>query len=262
MSSRRFKTIILLLLVAANLCLLAAVVPIYHQRGQRKTALEDQLAALMQQQQIRFDPAILPREQTLYELELSYSATAELAVVEALLPGARADHTSPYQTTWSAPAGSCTMAVAGEFSARLDTPLAEEPAALLKSIGFTAAATQWGVRSVTAWQQVAGVRVLTPLRLTIEDDKITAVEGCFLLYEGLPKRISREVACSAADALVAFLANRDALGWVGSAITAMEQGYVPGESAAALRLSPVWRIMTDTATYEVDGITRVVYLVE
>lgn len=262
MSSRRFKTIILLMLVAANLCLAAAIVPVYRQRLQQRDALAEGLSALMEQQQIRFDPEMLPEEQTLYELELTYSQTAELAVMEALVPGARADHTSPYQTTWNSDAGSCTMAVAGEFSAQLAKPLADTPEALLEAMGFAVSGSQRGVYSLTVWQEVAGARVLTPLRLELEDGGVIGVAGCFLLYEGLPQRISQEVACTAADALTAFLAQRDALGWVGGAITAVEQGYVPGESVAALRLKPVWRITTDTAVYEVDALTRTVYLVE
>ena len=39
-------------------------------------------------------------------------------------------------------------------------------------------------------------------------------------------------------------------------------GYIPSESTSAIRLTPVWRIVTDTAVYEVDGMTRTVYLVE
>jgi len=260
MSSRRFKTIILLLLIAANLCLAAAVVPIYLQKYRRGDALTDGLAALMAQQQVQFDPAILPEAQTLYELELTYSADAELAMIEALLPGARADYTNPYQTTWTSANGSCTTAVAGGFSAALS--LKAEPGELLTQMGFQADELQRGVRSVTAWQQVAGVRVLTPLRMELEDGCVVSMEGTFLLYEGTPLRVSREVGCSAADALVAFLAKRDALGWVGGSITQVEQGYVPGDSVTALRLMPVWRIHTDTAVYEVNALTRSVYLVD
>lgn len=261
MSSRRFKTIILLLLIAANLCLAAAVVPIYLQKYRRSDALTDGLSALMAQQQVQFDPAILPEEQTLYELELTYSVDAELAMVDALLPGARADYSSSYQTTWRSAAGTCTTAVSGGFSAELTAAPGLALDELLPQMGFQADTLQRGVRSVTAWQQVAGVRVLTPLRLELENGHVAA-EGTFLLYEGTPLRVSREVACGAADALVAFLANRDALGWVGGNITQVEQGYVPDDSVTALRLMPVWRIHTDTAEYEVNALTRIVYLVE
>lgn len=262
MSSRRLKTIILLMLLAANLCLLAAVLPVYWQRENQRTALTAALDALLTQQGVQFDTAALPEAQTLYVLELSYSADAEFAAVNALLPGARADITSPYQTRWSADTGSAVCAVSGAFSAQLDAPASAAPAELLESMGFSAAASQRSMRALTVWQQVAGVKLLSPLRLTLEDGSVTGLDGCFLFYEGTPLRISLDSCCSAADALVAFLARRDALGWVGEAITGLEQGYVPADVAAVLQLRPVWRIQTDTAMYEVDGLTREVYLVE
>ena len=119
MSSRRFKTIILLMLLAANLCLLAASLPIYWQRSRQNTTLSDALLRLLEQQQVSYAPAALPEEQTLYELELTWSADAELTAVDALLSGARADVTSPYQTRWNAETGECTVTVSGGFSAKL-----------------------------------------------------------------------------------------------------------------------------------------------
>lgn len=262
MSSKRFKTIILMMLLLVNLALLFAAVPIYWQQSQRQTELEDGLVTLMASQQVSFDPEILPKEQTLYELELSFSSERELEIINQLIPGARADLTSPYQTSWNAESGSCTVALSGALALQLQTPIEMEPTALLEQLGFEIAASQRSLYSLTVWQQVAGAKLLSPLRLSLEDNQITRIEGYFLLYDGEPIRISEDACCSAADALVVFLMNRDSLGWVGSAVTAMEQGYAPAQSTAALRLRPVWRIFTDTASYEVDGLTRNVYLVE
>ena len=49
---------------------------------------------------------------------------------------------------------------------------------------------------------------------------------------------------SAADALVAFLSARYDLGWVGSSVTGLTQGYQRSETAAAaaVHLTPVWRL--------------------
>ncbi len=262
MSSKRFKTIILLMLVLVNLSLLAVSLPVHWQRSRRRTELETGLAAMMSDQQITFDPAILPEEQRLYELELSFSADRELEVVNQLIAGARADLSSPYQTSWSAGDSWCIVELAGALTVQLEVPPETEPTLLLEQLGFDVAASQRGLRTLTVWQRVAGAKLLTPLRLSLEEDRVSAMEGYFLLYEGDPLRISERACCSAADALVAFLASRDSLGWVGSAVTAMEQGYVPDQSPASLRLRPVWRIATDAASYEVDGLTRTVYLVE
>ena len=53
------------------------------------------------------------------------------------------------------------------------------------------------------------------------------------------------------------LAGRDALGWVGSAVTELTLGYLPSENAGTgMRFVPVWRIETDAGSFYVNGITR------
>ena len=52
MSSRRFKTIILVMLALVNLALLGASIPVYWQRTQRQSDLEEGLQVLMDAQQI------------------------------------------------------------------------------------------------------------------------------------------------------------------------------------------------------------------
>ena len=61
----------------------------------------------------------------------------------------------------------------------------------------------------------------------------------------------------AQSALTQLLAGRDALGWVGSSVTGLTQGYLPADSAGGgIRLVPVWLIETDTGNFFVNGITR------
>ena len=57
--------------------------------------------------------------------------------------------------------------------------------------------------------------------------------------------------------LARLLAGRDALGWVGSAVTELTLGYLPSENAGTgMRFVPVWRIETDAGIFYVNGITR------
>ena len=57
--------------------------------------------------------------------------------------------------------------------------------------------------------------------------------------------------------LARLLAGRDALGWVGSAVTELTLGYLPSENAGTgMRFVPVWRIETDAGSFYVNGITR------
>ena len=116
-----------------------------------------------------------------------------------------------------------------------------------------------GVYTVTAWQSVLDVPVLSGgLTLTYSNNCLTGIEGVFFTSTGQLTRVSEEVSISAADAVVAFLDARYDLGWVGSAIESVVQGYARSETAAAaaVHLTPVWRLETDTGVFQVNGLTR------
>ena len=115
-----------------------------------------------------------------------------------------------------------------------------------------------GFYTLTATQTVLGVPVFSQgLTLTYANDRLVQLEGVFYTGAGTLTRISDQPCISAADALVAFLSARVDLGWVGSAVTGMTQGYVRSETAAAaaVHLTPVWRLETDTGSFDVNGIT-------
>ena len=59
------------------------------------------------------------------------------------------------------------------------------------------------------------------------------------------------------DALAQLLARRDALGWVGSAVTGLTQAYLPSDQAGTgIRFVPVWLVETDAGSFFINGITR------
>ena len=59
------------------------------------------------------------------------------------------------------------------------------------------------------------------------------------------------------DALAQLLARRDALGWVGSTVTSLTQGYLPSDQAGTgIRFVPVWLVETDAGSFFINGITR------
>ena len=76
-----------------------------------------------------------------------------------------------------------------------------------------------------------------------------------LLGEDVYKRQQESI--SAADALAQLLARRDALGWVGSAVTGLTQAYLPSDQAGTgIRFVPVWLVETDAGSFFINGITR------
>ena len=89
-----------------------------------------------------------------------------------------------------------------------------------------------GRRADPHLQTLLGVPVLgSQLALSYTDDCLTAVEGTFYTGGSSITRVSEQEAISAADALAQLLARRDALGWVGSAVTGLTQAYLPSDQA-------------------------------
>ena len=110
----------------------------------------------------------------------------------------------------------------------------------------------------TAAQALLGVPVLgSQLALSYTDDCLTAVEGTFYTGGSSITRVSEQESISAADALAQLLARRDALGWVGSAVTGLTQAYLPSDQAGTgIRFVPVWLVETDAGSFFINGITR------
>jgi len=98
--------------------------------------------------------------------------------------------------------------------------------------------------------------------MTYSNGKLSLVEGCFYYGGQTPSRVSEQSCISAADALIAFLSARYDLGWVGSSIVSLSQGYLRSDTASAstLQLSPVGNLETDPGTFLINGLTGAVTL--
>lgn len=268
----KLKNIAILILLLANLALLALVVPNRLEERREGETLRQSLRELCAQQEVELDPAIVPDTVTLYGLELSEDSGAALRAATALL-GAEVlvqDDSTRYLSTYRSGGGVCSISRSGGLTAELtggevrESP-EEDAERLLAEMGFQisrhgAAMPQAdGSRTVSAMQSILGVTVFSQgLTLTYRDGCLRGVEGVF--FTGDVARVDSSTCLSAADALVAFLSARFDLGWVGSTVTAMEQGYRQADtaSAAVVHLSPVWRIDTDTGSFFVDGLTGAV----
>lgn len=267
----KLKNLILLILALSVACLLGVVVPERVAQARAEETLHAQLEELFAAYDIRLDGSILPRSASLYAIELGAQKQDGATAAEALL-GAQAALTpdsTHYASTYSSERGVCTLRSDGGFSAELTQNTAEtdfRAAAekLLKKMGFEADTLSEperqadGTYAVTATQCLLGVPVLSDgLSLRFSDGALTAMEGTFFTGASQLTRISEEACISCADALTALLSSRDALGWVGGQITSVRQCYRYLEAAsAALRLTPVWMIETDTGVFCVSGLTR------
>ena len=267
----KLKNLAILILLLANLALALLVVPNRLHVRQETKALHDSLCSLYEQQAITLDPDAIPDTVSLYVLELKEDGSGSLQAARALL-GENVwlhDTSTRYLNEYRSEKGSCSISQSGEFFAELT---AQEPQQdlqtasrrLLKQMGFSSAAlpepmlAENGAYTVSATQQVLGMPVFAgDLVLTWRDGCLAELRGVFFPGANTLTRVSDSSCMSAADALVRFLSIRYELGWVGSAITGLQQGYIRSETAAAatVRLTPVWRLETDTGLYQINGMT-------
>lgn len=267
----KLKNLAILILVLANLALALLVFPNRFRVRQESETLHDSLCRLYEQQEITLDPDAIPDTVPLYVLELKEDGTGSLQAARALL-GENVwlhDTSTRYLNNYRSENGSCSISQSGEFSAELTGQESHrDPRAasrkLLKEMGFSTAAlpepqaAEDGSYTISATQQVLGMPVFTgDLVLTWKDGCLTELHGVFFPGANSLARVSDSSCMSAADALVKFLSIRYELGWVGSAVTGLQQGYIRSETAAAatVRLTPVWRLETDTGLYQINGIT-------
>ena len=266
----KLKTLAILILLLANLALLVLVVPSRLATARDAATLHDSLCSLYEAQEITLTPDAIPDTVPLYVLELKETDAGSLQAAKALLGEEllMQDDSSRYLSTYRSGSGTCSISRSGEFSAQLTGQeergdLKASSRKLLKNMGFSfeplpdAERVRAGVYTVTATQQILGMPVFSgDLVLTWSNSRLTAIDGFFFPGTDSLTRVSDNACLSAADALIAFLSARYELGWVGSAVTGLQQGYIRSETAAAaVRLTPVWRLETDTGTFQINGMT-------
>lgn len=255
----KLKNIAILILLGANLILLGFLVPNRMNQEYQEAELKGSLAALYAAEDVTLNADAVPETRTLYALQLASSTSAQVRAATALLGDQPVAQTDPagWLSSFSAAAGTCSIGRNGAFQARL-TGLDMEPALVLEEMGCAWTHRIQAGQAITVTQTVLEVPVFSDgLTLTYEGGLLTAIDGVFFCGADSPVRISQEACMSAADALVLFLDRRFDLGWVGSAVTSLEQGYLQADTASAanVQLTPVWKLATDTDTFLIDGLT-------
>lgn len=267
----KLKNLVILILLLANLAMLGLLVPGQMEERREAESLRQSLSELYAAQDVVLDPAIIPDTVTLYALELGEDAAADLQAAKALLGDhvLVQDDSTRYLRTYQSEDGVCSLGRAGTFRAQLknqaeSSDLTKAAQKTLKRMGFRYSSLgepvrlRAGVYTVTATQSVLDAPVFEgELTLTYSNNCLTALDGVFFTGVGTLTRVSETACISAADALVSFLSARYDLGWVGSEIVAMEQGYLRSETAAAaaVHLTPVWRLTTDTGAFYINGVS-------
>lgn len=267
----KLKNLTILILLLADLALIALVIPNRTAAQRDEAARRQALCDLYQQAEIQLQPEAVADTVPLYVLELKEDTGADLQAATAIL-GQQVlvqDDSTRYLSSYQSAAGTCRISRSGGFQAELTgqperRDLHKAAKKTLRAMGFdwdkleAPVRLRAGVYEVSAVQSVLGVPVFSDgLTLTYANSRLIGLEGVFFTGTRSLARVSDRACLSAGDALVAFLSARYDLGWVGSGVLSMEQGYVRSETAAAatVRLTPAWLLETDTGNFLVNGMT-------
>lgn len=274
----KVKNIVILILVLVNILLLCLVIPLSREHQAQEAETYTQLEALLERYGVQLHVENLPNARPLYTLEFTPADNGAQSAMQALLGEMvlMENDSTRYVQIYRSDQGTCQLSRGGGIEARLenrqtasDLPKAAE--AEMEAMGLETAFVTTPVRSsagiytVTAVQQLLDVPVFTAaLNCTFQNGVLSRMEGTLYFDTTGLVRTDDDTCCSAADALVAFLGSRNALGWVGASVTDVVQGYCRAEtaSAAVVRLVPGWRVSTDTGEFWVNGISRQVSVLQ
>lgn len=251
MPASKIKNLIIVILVLANLFLLALVLPARREKAKQAQQEEAQIAALFSEAGVTLALPNVPTSQELYPIEIACAKDAQLAAAEKLA-GERGRYTLDEYGMLEALYDGATEApdILADAQARLKAT----------DLNCTALHLSDDGQSVSAYLKVSGMPVFTdPVTFTYQDNTLIRISA-LLAVPRSAVRTDRTSGISAEDALLAFYGSRMETGWVGSRITGMTQGYTAKSAVPeqTLALMPCWRIETDTGAFLVDGMTAAV----
>lgn len=261
----RIKDIILGMLLVVNLILLGLVI----QRRQEVVRYEEELrsgtVAVLSQNGIALSEDIVPWEDVDSAWTLVRSAEQEAAVAQGLLGECEKRDDNP--DTYANETGSARFRTSGEVQVQYYTssPFDREGAGeeeeqtleAIQTLGLSGTVTwveQWGTEAVVTVRQTWNNRPIFDCELSWEyqDGRLEAISGKWLF--GSASGSSGETR-SSATLLIYFMGEVVSKGEVCNEILAVETGYTTSAGMReAIRLSPVWRITTDTGLFEVDAV--------
>ena len=260
MAREKLKNLIILILVLVNLFLLALVVPKQLDAKRRQQQANEALSALYAQAGVTLQWQDIPQAEPASALQLP--APDGLACLRVLLGD---DLLTTADGSVTSPRGSAVILDGGEISVTLtDGEAVADKEAFAKNLLDDMDTEYHTITSegdtVTATICAEGLPLLTKsMVLTFENDKLVGGHG---LPAGKNTAFSTgsKTGTSAADALMAFLRSRLDIGWMGSTVLAVTQGYDCAWDAVRQTwvLSPAWQISTDSGNYLVDAQTGAV----
>ena len=266
----KIKTIILLMLVGVNACLLLLV----GMQAGRGAFYEDETrqAAIqvLERGGIEFGLEQVPKDIDLPALTITRDRESEHSMAQALLGDVTLTGESEVRPSYTSQAGTAEFSMNGSFTVSFvqdrwrcsaEETLSDASQACLEQIGFTGtleqSITRDGTVTLTYFQEWEDSPIFScTVNMVWEDQVLTSMEGSRLA--GTLDSSSTQALLSTPTILMRFLSSVSEGGSVCSRVEAMTPGYLTVGSGRSVQLAPVWRILTDTGAYYVDAVTGAV----
>lgn len=260
----KLKNIVLIILVGANLCLLALVaIPTLQSSRLLSQAREDAIL-LLQNSGVQVEAEAVPQSMDLPPQLAKRDLEWEERSAAALLGGpvtaqARGGEVYSYEND----RGSIQFHSDGTCSAQLKpgaVPLGEDRAAgclaLLKEMGLEGEILEEEGDTLLFRQTWKGLPLFTQqAALVCQEGSLSAITSGRLMAAA-PQPDSARQTVTAATALIDLFNGVTALGDVCNRIDAIEPGYITSAAlTGATVLTPVWRVTTDTGVYQLDAVS-------
>lgn len=258
----KIKNIVILLLLLANVLLLAQVVVREMESQRYHSQAREETAALLAQNGIRVDLGELPDDPQLFPMRCERDAQKEKDLAASLLGQASEQEDGSY----ASPKGTIWFYSSGDFLAHLEpaafpagegneADVAAEVMERLDFQGILQSVTEENGRVLVElyqlWEQVPVFSC--QVTLTFDEGQLTQIQGRRL--PGDPISQGGSGAMTVTTALVRFLSAVTEGGYVCSEIREMTAGYsmtaVP--TSSLFQLAPVWQIETDAGSFRLDA---------
>lgn len=263
----KLKNIILVILVLANLCLLALVAGPALQSRRLLGQARGEAIRFLQGKGVQVEEETIPQSMDLLPQTAERDLEGEERAAVALLGSpvtveARGGEVYRYFNE----KGSLQFHSDGAVSAQLESsafPLGEDREAdclaLMERMGLTGTILGENGEGLIFRQSWQGIPLFTQqMTLVCRDGGLAGITAGRQLA-GRPQEDQARTTISVSTALIDFFNGVSALGDVCNRIDRIEQGYVTAASLSGPTvLTPVWRLTTDTGYYQLDTVTGAV----
>lgn len=257
----KMKNMILMILVVTNLILLAFVLHRQYQTNRMQEQARSQAILFLAERGVQVEEDVVPARISLQPQTAQRDLEQEGAAAARLLgEGIEVEARGAEVYRYSNDKGSIQFHSDGSFLANFTAgafPVGEDPEAdclkVLELIGFDGELVEALNQELVFCQTWEGVPLFnSQVSLLYADGALVAMTNGRRLT-GQPVQDTFRSTVSVSTALVSFLNGMNALGDVCSRIDSITEGYVTAVPLSGpMTLTPVWRIITDTGSYQMD----------